>query len=122
MGRGRPVSLYFADIGVKLRMAEGFDGIQAGGGDCRIHAEKDASQHGKTETQRDGPNGYNGLPPGDLCDGERAADAEGHADNAARGGKHHGFHKKLDGDLSLLGTQGSSDADFSRALRDGGSE
>ena len=96
------------------------DGVEAGGGHGRVHAEEDADHDRQAEADGDGPAADDGLPIGELADDVRPADAEQHADQSAGGREHDGFDEELQGDVPPLGPQRAADADLAGALGDRG--
>lgn len=104
---------------MSTELAEGIDGIFAGGFDGWVEAEDGA------DTNRDGEGGEEDIninirgERGDEGDGEGASVTEGEAEDAAENGEDETFKEELKEDIEIGGTDGLSDTDFVGALGDG---
>ena len=78
--------------GQTLFIAQGFDRVEAGGFDGRIHAEEQADAHGDGDGEDDSPQWNGGGQRGHSEIDEQAdGPAKDHADDAAGAGEDDGF-------------------------------
>src|SRR5712664_617598 len=105
---------------VGLFVAQGFDGIEAGGFDGGVHTENEANAHGDAHGEDNGPE-RDGRRQSGHCqiDQQAYASAEQHANDTSRAGEHHGFGEELPDNVAAARADSFSNADLARALSDG---
>src|ERR1700722_2517269 len=80
-------------------VAEGFDGVEAGGFPGGVDAEDDADEGAEDEGGDDPEDGERGWEASGVFEEEGDAGAEGDADDAADGAEGDGFDEELDEDV-----------------------
>src|SRR5207249_5708444 len=101
-------------------VAQGFDGVEAGGLDGGVHSEDQADAHGDAHGEHNGPEWNGGWQSGDRkIDKQTDGAAKQHADDTSRTGEHHGFGEKLPDDVTAARADGLAHADLAGPLRDG---
>src|ERR1700675_13420 len=102
-----------------LFVAEGFDGVEAGGLGGGPDAEDQADGDGNGKADDHGPQRHHRLHRGDHGDERNETAAEENADQPAGTREGHGLEEELPGDVAAARADGFADADLLRALGDG---
>ena len=100
-------------------MAQGIDGIEAGGAAGGHEAEEDADGSGEDEGDDVDLRIKQKWRADDFGEGHAEGVGEGDADDAADAGEGDGLDEELQQDLPRTGTDGKADADLAGALGDG---
>src|SRR5260370_16936593 len=103
-----------------LLIAQGLDGIEAGGFDGGVHPKEEAHAHGTAHGEHHGPERNGRRQSGHRkVDQQADAAAEQHPDDASRAGEYNSFGEELPDDVAAARADGFAHANLASALRDG---